>query len=262
MVRANLLGYAPYAVQNVTITPDFTTELNIVLKTEAVQMTEVKVDAERPLLQKDATNTTRFLSAADIAKMPIRGYKDAAAQQSGVVNFQRSIDTETSNGNTLIIRGGRPNETAYFLDGFSQQDPLTGNSTTNINNNAIQEVVVLNGGFNPEYGRVMSGVVNVITREGGDHYTGNLETVTDNMTSTGSDFLGAKSYGYNDYDGAFGGPLIPKSQWGGTFYYSGQRRWQADRSPNAAFDAPLPSDGLSGWTHQGKLSLPISKQIT
>ena len=166
MVRANLLGYAAFVAEKVGIQPDFTTELNITLKTEAVQIGEVRVEAERPLLQKDATSTARFLSGDQISRLPIRGYQEAAAQQSGVVAFQRLVDRESQNGPTLIIRGGRPNETAYFVDGFSQQDPLTGNSTTAINNDAIQEVVVLNGGFNAEYGRIMSGVVNVVTKEG------------------------------------------------------------------------------------------------
>jgi hypothetical protein len=131
----------------VQITPDFTTPLDITLRTEAVQLNEVVVEAQRPLLQRDATNTTRFISAEDISRLPTRGYQDAAAQQSGVVAFQRLVDRESQNGPTLIIRGGRPNETAYYLDGYSQQDPLTGNATTTINNNAIQEIVVQNGGF-------------------------------------------------------------------------------------------------------------------
>src|SRR5205085_7430432 len=143
IVRANLLGYGPAVADKVGITPDFTTTQNFTLRTEAVQMNEVRVDAERPLLQRDATGSTRFIESDQIQKMPVRGYKDAAAQQAGIVNFQRNIDREANNGPTLILRGGRPNETAYFVDGFSQQDPLTGNSTTSINNNAIQEVVVM-----------------------------------------------------------------------------------------------------------------------
>ena len=259
-VRANLLGYAPYVATDVGINADFTTNLDLGLKSEAVQMEEVRVEAERPLLQRDATNTARVLSGDQIAKLPTRGYKDAAAQQSGIVSFQRNIDTESSNGNTLIIRGGRPNETAYFVDGFSQQDPLTGNATTSINNSAIQEIVVQNGGFSAEYGRIMSGVINVVTREGATQYSGSFEAVTDNLAGYGNSFMGTKSYDYNVYDAAFGGPLLRGKDWG-TFYYSGQRRWQGDRSPRSNFDEPLPSNSLGGWTHQGKLSIPISKQI-
>ncbi len=259
-VRANLLGYAPYVAENVTIAPDFTTELDLSMKTEAVQMREVRVEAERPLLQRDATSTSRFLSADQLQRMPIRGYRDAAAQQTGVVAFQRLIDRESQNGPTLIIRGGRPNETAYFVDGFSQQDPLTGNSTTSINNNAIQELVVLNGGFQAEYGRIMSGVVNVLTREGSSRYGGSVEALTDNFSGMGKDFLGTKSYDYNIYDATFGGPLWPGRE-GGSFYLSGQRRWEGDRRPNGIFDGPLPSNSLGGWTGQGKVTLPVGKKV-
>src|SRR5207247_1375579 len=48
LVRMNLVGYAPFAAENVDIAPDFTTTLNAALRTEAVQMPEVVVNAERP----------------------------------------------------------------------------------------------------------------------------------------------------------------------------------------------------------------------
>ena len=261
VAHANLMGYAPFTAENVQITPDFTTTLDIVLKTEAVQLAEVKVEAQRPLLQHDATSTTRFISADDISRMPTRGYQEAAAQQSGVVAFQRLIDRESQNGPTLIIRGGRPNETAYYVDGYSQQDPLTGNATTTINNNAIQEIVVQNGGFNAEYGRIMSGVVNVITKEGQNRYSGSLEALTDNLVGVGNSYLGTKSYDYNVYDASLGGPILPGRDVG-NFYFSGQRRWEGDRKPNSIYDGPVPSNSLGGWTGQGKVTIPIHKQMS
>ena len=260
-VHASLIGYAPFKAGGVSITPDFTTTLDITLRTEAVELGEIVVEAERPLLQRDATNTTRFISADDIQRLPTRGYQEAAAQQSGVVAFQRLIDRESQNGPTLIVRGGRPNETAYYVDGFSQQDALTGNATTAINNNAIQEVVVQNGGFNAEYGRIMSGVVNVITKDGQSRYGGSLEALTDNFGGTGNPYLGTRAYDYNVYDATLGGPILPGRDIG-NFYLSGQRRWQGDRKPNAAFDAPLRSNSLSGWTGQGKLTIPIRDQVS
>src|SRR5689334_5127720 len=170
-IKMDLIGYAPFVAENVEITPDFTTTLDAVMRTEAVQMNEVVVNAERPLLQKDATGSTTFISGAEIEKLPVRGYRDAVAQHAGTVNFGRQIDRESTNGSTVILRGGRPNETAYYVDGFSQQDPLTGTSSTSINDNAIEEVVVMTGGFNAEYGRIMSGAVNVVTREGTSKYS-------------------------------------------------------------------------------------------
>jgi len=222
-VRMDLTGYAAFAAANVEITPDFSTTLDATLKTEGAQVNEGAVNAERPLLQKDATGTARFLSGSEILRLPTRGYRDAVAQQAGVVNFARQLDLEGTNANTLILHGGRPNETAYYVDGFSQRDPFTGNSSTAINNSVIEEVVLLNGGFNAEYGRIMSGVVNVVTKEGGDNYDGSFEAVTDNLTGTGDEIFGSRVYDYNVYDGSFGGPLV-KGQDLGSFYVSGQRR--------------------------------------
>lgn len=270
-VRANLLGQAPFVADNVRILPDYSTALDIVMRTEAVQLSEVRVDAERPLLQRDATGTTRFLTSEDIQKLPTRGYRDAAAQQTGVVNFRLNIDNEAQNSPTLIVRGGRPNETAYYVDGFSQQDPLTGTSNTAISNNAIEEVVVLTGGFNPEYGRVMSGAVNVITREGAREYFGAVEAVTDVL---GGDWVGAPKTDYNVYDLSFGGPVLPGNE-NLNFFVSGERRWQGDRNPtwlSQAFqselsgrglsDERLPANSASGYTFQGKLNWQPSDAIT
>ena len=284
VVRANMMGFGGFLAEKVTITPDFTTDLNITLKTEAVQLAEVRVEAERPLLQKDATGTTRFISSDDIQKLPTRGYRDAAAQQTGIVNFKQQIDRETQNQNTLIVRGGRPNEIAYYVDGFSQQDPLTGTSSTSISNNAIQEVVLLTGGFAPEYGRIMSGAVNVITREGGSKYFGAIEGVTDNLAG---DWIKTPRNDYNVYDASLGGPVIPKYD-NLTFYFSGERRWQRDRNPSVLSDVfknqlknPVdysttstnlpgvtgldpdfkPNNFSGGWTYQGKLAWSISDQV-
>jgi outer membrane receptor protein involved in Fe transport len=270
-VRMNVIGFAPYVAEGVEIVPDFSTRLDAVMRTEAVQMGEVVVSAERSLLQKDATGTTRFISGKDIQKLPTRGYRDAAAQQTGVVNFARNIDNEAQNGNTLIIRGGRPNETAYFVDGFSQQDPLTGTSSTAISNNAISEVVVLTGGFNAEYGRIMSGAVNVVTREGADKYFGSFEAVSDMLAGS---WVGADRTDYNVYDVSFGGPVVPGRD-DLSFYVSGERRWQGDRSPSTLtdgfrsslearglHDARKPNNSLGGFTFQGKLAWQPSDAIT
>ncbi len=270
-VRGRIVGYADYIVNDVDVQPDFTTDINLDLAPDAIQQTPVIVEAGRPLIQKDATGTTRFLSSEDIQNLPTRGYRDAAALQTGIVNFQRNIDRENQNTPTLIVRGGRPNEVAYYVDGFSQQDPLTGNSTTNISNNAIEEVVVMTGGFNAEYGKVSSGVINVITREGGPKYFGSVEAVSD-IISGG--WVGTNRYDYNIYDASFGGPVIPNSD-KLTFYLSGERRWYGDRSPRvlpsnlesfmtenlSANEGMQINNGLSGWTGQAKLAWKAADAI-
>lgn len=263
-VRVALLGYVPQVRENVSISPDFNTTIDFSVQSTVLKdVAEVEVRGERPLIQPDVTTTTKFIQGEEIQNQPLRGYQDAVAQQSGVVNFKQNIDNEAQNNNTLIIRGGRPNEVAYYVDGFSQQDPLTGVSTTAINSDAISEVVVQAGGFNAEYGRINSGVINVVTREGSERYFGSIEAVTDNLSG---DWNNTPAFDNNIYALSVGGPLTPSTK-NVTFYLSGERRFNRDRSPSAIteeiFDASQPGlfeDGVlpvnsnSLWSGMGKLS--------
>jgi len=274
-VRASLLGFVPQLRQEVQVFPDFVTKLDFTMESTVLQnVKEVEVKAERPLIQKDVTGSTKFLSGEDIRNQPIRGYKDAVAQQSGVVNFQARLDSpqlngnESINGSTLIIRGGRPNEVAFYVDGFSQQDPLTGFSTTALNNDAVDEIVVQSGGFNAEYGRINSGVVNVVTREGSDKYFGSIEGLTDGLSGG---WVGAPKRDNNTYALSLGGPLAPNFK-KANFYFSGERRFNRDRNPSFETDqvtyAPqgavstdffekgiLPSNSSASWATVGKLTI-------
>jgi outer membrane receptor protein involved in Fe transport len=263
-VQAQVIGYKPLLIQNVLVAPDFTTELNFSLQqTVAATLDAVKVEAQRPIFQRDATSTVRILDSKQYNALPTRGYQDAASIQAGVVSSQGSTTVdlagnETTNNPILFIRGGRANEVAYFVDGFSQQDPLTGYSTTSINTNAVDQVVVMTGGFAAEYGRIMSGAVNVVTKEGGSKYFGTLEAVTDNL---GGAWVGAKKYDYNIYGASLGGPLLPNNDQV-TFFASGERRWEKDRSPRSLADGPLPFNTLSGWTWQGKVNWKLSQGMS
>ena len=62
-VRASLLGFVPQARQEAQVFPDFVTKLDFTMESTVLQnVKEVEVRAERPLIQKDVTGTTRFLS--------------------------------------------------------------------------------------------------------------------------------------------------------------------------------------------------------
>ena len=108
-VRASLLGFVPQARQEVQVFPDFVTKLDFTMESTVLQnVPEVKVKAERPLLQKDVTGTTRFLSGDEIRNQPLRGYQDAVAQQAGVVNLSSTSTTRRKTGTRLSSAAGAP----------------------------------------------------------------------------------------------------------------------------------------------------------
>lgn len=251
VLKSAIVGFTPVEVSNVGVSVDLTTVQDFSMGSEAVEMGTVSVTAERPLVQQDRTSSLRIVGSEEVKNMPTRGYQDIVGLQAGSVRFSDNVGVrqrggrEQSTTGSINIRGGRSSEVAYYVDGFSQQDPLTGLATTQINNNSIQEISIVTGGFNAEYGLIMSGAVNVITRTGSDKFHGSLEAITDNFQGD--------NYDFNVYSGVISGPVLPGSN-KLTFYAAGERRWAGDREPRATAGGMLDNNESGLWNWQSKLS--------
>ena len=192
-LRVTLVGYAPVTINQIRVTADQTTVINASLTSSAVQLEDVIVQAERPMVQKDMTATSYTMTSDQIRMLPVKDFVEVLGMQAGVV----------ASGQTLYVRGGRGNEVAFLIDGMYVNDPVRGGLATRISNESIAELNFLSGTFNAEYGNALSGIVNVVTKEGTKTFSGNLEGRT-------SEFFVApyKSYKENRVDATFSGPIL------------------------------------------------------
>ncbi|MCF6237718.1 MAG: TonB-dependent receptor, partial [Candidatus Marinimicrobia bacterium] len=197
-VKFQMIGYKIAVHQQVRVVSDFTTRLYSVLEPVALDaQEEVIVTATRPLIQRDATATIRVISADDLIAMPINNFKDVLVTQAG-------FTADASGG--IHVRGGRTKEILYMIDGVIVQDPLEGDFSGTVNQNAIQEMTVISGTFNAEYGQAMSSVVNIVTKEGGKDFHGRFEYTSDQLNPSPYHSPGAFEYldpDYIDEDTAF-----------------------------------------------------------
>jgi len=116
---------------------------------------EIVVVGKKPLLEVDKTASEMTFSAEDIETKIVENVEEILIQQPGIVK----------SNNKIHIRGGRADEGMYIVDGVSIKDPLSGyGNTLYINADAIQELKVITGGFNAEYGQAMSGIIDVVTK--------------------------------------------------------------------------------------------------
>ena len=174
-LRADAIGFAPMVVQNVRVTTSQTTELNIKLEESVVKGQEVTVVAERPLVQKDLTASQRVTTAKEIQDMPVESFLGVLTTHAGV---------NQSAGGALHVRGGRSNEVGYFIDGVSVSNPFFTNSlAVSVSNKALEEMKLVSGAFNAEYGNAMSGIVNVKIKDGGKKYDGSVSYYTGDYNS-------------------------------------------------------------------------------
>ena len=165
-VQASLLGYQSRRFSNVQVNIDQTTTLDFKLAETAVEQQEITVVAERPIVQRDVSQSVASITAVDVEKLPV-------ATITSVVNLQAGIQSNSSgdlvirgSGGTGQFNGAGTDQAVVLLNGQSLRDGRDNSPYTGINLSAIENVQVLTGGFTAEYGSVRSGLVNVVTKEG------------------------------------------------------------------------------------------------
>lgn len=159
-VRASFVGYQDVIVQGVNVSADATAEVNFEMQELTLQGEEVVIVATRPLVEQDNTTSVTRLETTEITTRPTTELTD-------VLTSLPSVNME---GGEMRIRGGSTEEVAFVLDGSRARNPLDHSPYTRINLSSIQELEVITGSFNAEYGEAQSGVINVITKEGGPSY--------------------------------------------------------------------------------------------
>jgi len=180
-VRASMMGYQTIIKKQVLIRVGLTTEINFQLSSTVLELGDVvEVVAERPIVQKDLTSGRSIVTSEEIKEMPVESFQGVLSTKAGV--------TKGADG-AMHIRGGRASEISYMIDGISVSNPFWGGLAVQVENTAIQELQVVSGTFNAEYGQAMSGVVNIITKEGGSDYHGTFSSYLGDHISDNKDIF-------------------------------------------------------------------------
>lgn len=156
-VRISIIGYRTIVMKKVTILPDLRTRLDMEMDQTVIEMETIEVRAEKPLIQKDLAGTSFSIGEFKLEKLPVSSFKDVVLLQPGT----------TLEGN---VRGGKTNEVVFLVDGLPVQDVVGGGLGTSLPRSSITGITINTGGFEAEYGNAMSGLVNVITKGGGDRH--------------------------------------------------------------------------------------------
>ncbi len=202
-VTASVLGYQKQSYKDVRVNVDFTTRLNFTLESGSIEMEAVIVRGERnPLIRQDLTNPQVAITKETIDQLPIDQISDVIKLTAGV-----TVDDDGS----IHIRGGFGNEISYTLNGVSLNDPYGNNRSVGLATNAVQEVSLSAGTFSAEYGNALSGVVNYVTKEGGDKYSFSLRGYAGDFVSDRTDLLdnidAIDPLNRGRMEATFGGPI-------------------------------------------------------
>lgn len=165
-------GYQSRVYTGISVKAGETTKLDISLKSAAYTLTKVDIIGEAELIDVENGKSQTTLGAEYIEESSYRDVAEVVENQAGV--------NKTPDG--IQIRGGRVYETTYLVEGISAKDPLAGTGLgVSVSASSIQEIDLVTGGGDAEFGNGTAGVINTRIKEGGQRFQAKGSYSRDNL---------------------------------------------------------------------------------
>ncbi len=177
------IGYETLVKKGVQISANRTTRIDGALNPTVIEGATVTVTAEREVIEKDLTASEQYVTRNAMEKSWVRTIPEVLETQAGV--FQNTF------------RGSSYLQSLYLMDNISVNSGLLSDNYTGFNTTMIEEISVLTGGYNAEYGSARSAIVNVVSREATDAIHGTFLT---RMRPPGKYHFGTNFYDKDNYD--------------------------------------------------------------
>jgi hypothetical protein len=198
-VKTSFVGYQEVTISGIRVAAGLTQDVDFSLPAEDIEVEPIVIIAQRPLIEKSATNVKRIIRAEDFEDLPIRGTSAYISLVPGVVRQYGEF----------YVRGSRADEVGYLVEGANTRNIHgAGNLVTTIPE-AVEEILVETGGYAAEFGGATAGIVQQNLKTGGSNYSAFVQYETDDFGNYPQDeFLGNFSYGYSNAVLGFSGPLV------------------------------------------------------
>jgi outer membrane receptor for ferrienterochelin and colicin len=170
------------------------------------------VAAKPPMIDTKRTGTGSKLSQTELDQLPAGRRPWEILQQAPGVLADRINIGGPPPANQFTVAGPLDSSNVFLVDGVVVNEQ-TGKTPGLFIEDAIQETSVLRSAFSPEYGRFAGGVVNVITRSGGNQTSGSLRFDFINGAPTSGAAKMAAGGDGEKYTATLGGPLVKDRLW-------------------------------------------------
>ena len=252
-VSVRFIGYRGERRDSVLVRTNATTIVDFSLTATPTVLDELVVRAVDSVLDPFATSTTQRITAADLRELPVSSLDEALALSAGAVGES--------------YRGGRLGQQAFILDGLgvkNQLDASTGPLGIRLPPDILQEASLTTNAFSARYGQALSGLINVVTKDGGEEMRGRAAYETDRPLWNGWD------YGLDRVLLQADGPLFKKVGFLAAFDATGRLDADPVNAPRSGLnldprdDAPwlLPHNSGESYDLAGKLTIPLGGRQT
>ena len=211
--------------QRIVLTVGQHADLDVRLQVQAAAAT-VTVETTQASVEQEDVSLSAVTGPRSIQQLPLNGRDTTqlALLSPGVVPSRRVNPDSQGLGRQISIAGRRPNQVEFLLDGTDVNDAYNntpgGASGVILGVDSIAQFRVLTNGYGAEFGRTGGGVIDEITRSGGNHLHGSLFEFVRNSAMDAKNYfdsatLPIPAFQRNQFGGAVGGPIAHTR----TFYF-------------------------------------------
>ena len=139
--------------------------------------------------------SSMVLNEAAIDRIPVmRDVTAVALLAPGATRGDARIGSSTLRaGNVPSLGGASPAENVYYINGFNVTNNLNGVAFNQVPFEAIAQQQVKTGGYGPEYGRSLGGVLSVTTKRGTNEWHGGVNAIYTPKSLAGDQVYGRKN---------------------------------------------------------------------
>jgi outer membrane receptor protein involved in Fe transport len=254
-------GFAKYEQRDVDVNLGRSSAADITLQVSTTQ-TEISVSAGAPV---DVVTTTvgSNVSADQFSNFPTARTVQSLYNIAPTVTRSGLRDSSGRDRDPSVAGSSGP-ENNYILDGVNTSDPAFGGGGANLPFEFVQEVQVMTGAFSAEYGKSTGGILNVITKSGGNNVHGDvfgyfttkgLVREVKNFPYTGS---AANGFSEQDIGGDIGGPIKKDKLW---FFGAVNPQWRKNYFLTQTFHAPVENKVTIPF-YAGKITYALNDKNT
>jgi hypothetical protein len=187
-VTFTLQGFKTLVRKDIIIQLSQTISLNVTLSQAALEE-QVTVIGQSPLIDVKSTVKSQTMTKEVFMSLPRNRSFD------GLISTVPGVQYDNRTGG-LSVDGATGTENMWYMDGADISQVHVGTNAQSAVMELVDEVKVTASGYNAEYGGSMGGVVNVITRSGGNAYHGDVSFYYNDNTQ----FLQGKAREYFRWD--------------------------------------------------------------
>ena len=208
-------GYTPFTQMDLKLGLDKTVHIKLQLVPDTLNGPAVEITVQKPVISTSSTDTGGTVSKEQMALIP---YGRNSRTFDAVLT---TVPGSHSDSVGTAFNGSGSPESNYIVDGVQVNDPAYGTQGTTLLQDFIQEVEVKAGGYQAEFGRSSGGIVNVVTKSGGNDFHGSVfvnwspfEANRKEISEAGQAIASQASQNYNlDFGAELGGPIIKDRLW-------------------------------------------------